>query len=606
MEGKMTKKLIISVIIILLITFSLSAMAGAAWWDKFGEPKYGGQLIIHRGGFEFSADPNMPFGADLTIYLESLFALNWALDRNKWSFPSAFIPEEYVGNLLAEGWEWTDAQTITVKIRKGIHWQDKPPVNGRELTAEDVKYSYDRMLGTGSGFSQPSPFWAGVLASIKEINVLDKYTVEFKLKTPGVNAIYQILEGKMFTNAVVVAREWVELGPPPAEAPKGGPPKGEPSKGGPSKGGPPTGEASPLQDWRNAVGTGPWMLTDVVQNSSMTFSRNPNYWGHDERYPNNQLPYLDTLKYVFIQDQATALAALRTGRTHMMTSDRAGALTRQQAESLAKTNPEIVQATWPGPGFSLEHRCDMKPFSDIRVRKALQMAVDRKLIADNYYAGTVDGKPCGVIAPYLKDYAFTYEEWPKSLKDEYSFNQERAKKLLAEAAADGTFKPNQLGGFDTNCLIDPGEDVTLLEVLKAMFLEIGVDMEIRTMDGASLRTFASQGKQDAMVASARMAMPFSPTEAVQVRVYTHRANYTHNNDDVFAEMVKSIDEATTMEEVKKRLKAADRYNLEQHWSVYVCPTIINIAWQPYIKGYSAEHTQNGCLGFIPARLWIDK
>ena len=47
-----------------------------------------------------------------------------------------------------------------------------------------------------------------------------------------------------------------------------------------------------MQDWRNIVGTGPFMMTDFVLDSSLTFTKNPNYWGFDEKYPENRLPYV--------------------------------------------------------------------------------------------------------------------------------------------------------------------------------------------------------------------------------------------------------------------------------------------------------------------------
>ena len=52
-----------------------------------------------------------------------------------------------------------------------------------------------------------------------------------------------------------------------------------------------------LNDWHHAIGTGPFILTDFVAGSSVTLVKNPNYWGYDERYPQNQLPYVDKLKY---------------------------------------------------------------------------------------------------------------------------------------------------------------------------------------------------------------------------------------------------------------------------------------------------------------------
>jgi len=48
-----------------------------------------------------------------------------------------------------------------------------------------------------------------------------------------------------------------------------------------------------MNNWHNAVGTGPYFVSDFVSGSSGTFTRNPNYWGYDERYPKNQLPYIN-------------------------------------------------------------------------------------------------------------------------------------------------------------------------------------------------------------------------------------------------------------------------------------------------------------------------
>ena len=68
----------------------------------------------------------------------------------------------------------------------------------------------------------------------------------------------------------------------------------------------------------------------------MTFSKNTQYWGYDERYPQNRLPYADKLKVLMIPDPATKLAALRTGKIDMINM-----IDWQQAVSLAKTNPEL-------------------------------------------------------------------------------------------------------------------------------------------------------------------------------------------------------------------------------------------------------------------------
>ena len=79
---------------------------------------------------------------------------------------------------LAESWTQPNDRTYVFKLRKGVRWHPKPPVNGRELTAEDVKYTYERFL-TDQGQSQPRDARTG-----REIEALDHYTVRFTLKEP--------------------------------------------------------------------------------------------------------------------------------------------------------------------------------------------------------------------------------------------------------------------------------------------------------------------------------------------------------------------------------------------------------------------------------------
>ena len=183
-------------------------------------------------------------------------------------------------------------------------------MNGRELTADDIVYNYHRFTGTGSGFTEPSMNaiqWKGV--QIESITATDDATVVFKLKEPSLGALLPILDGHAY---------WTY----PPEVIK---------------------EQGNAHDWRNLVGTGPMMLTDLTQGSSITWDKNPDYWGYDEKYPENRLPYIDRLRALVMPEVATQLAALRTrqvdyvgqlGNTPIKSLD--------QIDSLQKTNPELV------------------------------------------------------------------------------------------------------------------------------------------------------------------------------------------------------------------------------------------------------------------------
>jgi peptide/nickel transport system substrate-binding protein len=561
--------------------------AQANWWDKFGEPEYGGTLI-HRTADTLTGvglDPAIPRGgSNQRFWVETLFIPNWAVDRSIFSFSSSYVPLEYCTGWLAESWEWSDPLTLTVHLRHGVHWQDKPPTNGREFTADDVVYTFDRLLGTGHGFTEPNPYYGSILSNVEGAAAQDRYTVAFKFKKASFFAIDPLVDtGPMGVS--MVAQEWVELGGTPASVAPPGPP------GPPGIGAAPSG---PTADWHNVVGTGAWMLTDFVEGTSMTFSKNPNYWGYDARYPKNKLPYADTFKELSIPDMATTLAAMRTGKIDLLVEMHGPEW--QQGKSLADTNPEIKQACSSDFGYSLIPRCDTKPFTDIRVRKALQMAIDRQTIAKTHYGGTVDGKPAGLISPDLKGWTIPYDQWPQDLKDEYSYNPTKAKELLAEAGY-----PD---GFKTDVYSQPEFDPDLLQIVKSYFMDIGVDMEIRMLpDMPSFGQFAEARKHDQMVCEPHTGPGGSPATNLKFRTLNDSYNYGMINDPTYDALYNQLVAATNIEEAQRLSQEADMYTLQQHWSFQVCRSPHLVMWQPYTKGYSGENIAMRC---FMSGIWIDQ
>ena len=146
-----------------------------------------------------------------------------------------------------------------------------------------------------------------------------------------------------------------------------------------------------VADWRNLVGTGPFMLTDWVDGSSMTWVKNPDYWGHDEKYPENRLPYVDELVRLIMPDQATRISAMRSGQIDYLAHNSNGRFaTVDPVDSLQRTNPELrVKAFYFTAGESAAFNVTKPPFDDIRVRHAIQMAVDLDTINTTYYKGLV-------------------------------------------------------------------------------------------------------------------------------------------------------------------------------------------------------------------------
>ena len=128
-------------------------------------PEYGGTLT-----FAIQRPPPHPDvccgsgasrGADGV--LEKLGIVNWGIDRDEYDITGAFnyVPTSALTGRLAESWELPDALTYVFNLRPGVRWHDKAPMNGRELTAEDVVFSFHRVSGTGSGFTEPPAGYAG-------------------------------------------------------------------------------------------------------------------------------------------------------------------------------------------------------------------------------------------------------------------------------------------------------------------------------------------------------------------------------------------------------------------------------------------------------------
>jgi peptide/nickel transport system substrate-binding protein len=538
---------------------------GGNWWDKFGEPEYGGTLNLAAGSLPTTFDPANFTTSRTNGFFDQLFIWDWAVDRELHPFKTLVVPIKYIRGLLVETWDWEDPQTLILNIRQDVYYQDKPPANGRKLTAQDIEYHFDRALGTGSGFTEPNPSLINMLAAFEKVTALDDYTVQVKFKSPSLINNW---------NGLTNPGNQVEIENPETIQQYG-----------------------PLvNDWHYAVGTGPFILTDYITASTMTLTPNPNYWGYDERYPENKLPYLDRLRVLTISDASSVRAAIRAGKIDLTTN-----VSLEGLQELTSTNPDLIKAEMPANTWALELRTDMDPFTDIRVRKALQMAIDRETIAATYYGGIVDGKPCCFLSPYTKGYCYDYSEWPQELKDEYSYNPTRAKELLAEAGY-----PN---GFKTNVVsTSGGQGQDLLEILQSYFQAINVDMELRLMESVAFSNFVFSGKQDQMIFRGWWGMiaPVDVPIGDFYSKYPANVNTTRASNADYDALYEEFKIVQDEDEAQRILREAQKISLENHWKVGLFPLVSFNVWEPYLKGYSGELAFLFQQYWYWARLWIDQ
>ena len=538
-------------------------------------PQYGGTFTFQSSQLpQAMADPYLArfeTAHPTAGVAETLLVGNWGISRDEFDFKGFARPMTALTGLLAESWEIsTDGRTITFPIRQGVNWQNKAPMNGRELTAYDIEYNYQRYLGLGSGYTEAAEHLGIAKLGIVSVEATDKYTVEFKLKEPLLGAVNDI---GFQTSAWILAPEVIK-------------------------------EYGDHSDWRNMVGTGPFTLTELDEGASATWEKNPDYWRYDEKYPENRLPYFDRMRLLKMVEPATKMAALRTGKFDYAGIIAAQRLSLEEADSIRRTNPEIV--LWP---FALVSRQVLStnpqkpPFDDIRVRQALQMALDHETVNDTYYKGLGVWKPEGRLGATLKGYTTPFEEWPEEVKQYYTYDPAGAEALLEAAGyprgADGVRLR-----FPILMELGSGKDMGYLEIAVEYWKRIGVEVtDIQQGDEAFVNSLVDAGDW-------HMATTAGGIELAKLflfRFITGCGRFAVCDPDYDA-LFEAAAAAQTVDEQMRLINELDNYLIEHHFAIWGPKVPTFAAFQPWVKGHNGEVS----LGLLSnqyamlARLWIDQ
>ena len=591
----------LSATLLALILGASVFMAGQVWAAKyvtdpvtgkvFTAPEYGGTLTYVFRSTVGPRDPWFGSGAGQTMspVLEKLGTVDWTIDRDVFHFVGGYAPPlSALTGALAESWEQPDATTYIFHIRQGVHWHDKPPMNGRELTAQDIEFNFHRMLGNklvGTQFSEaePSPA-AGSLGTLpwESVTATDDWTVVMKLMEPRLRAEQHMLD-----------QRYIFIQPPEVIE-----------------------QFGDMQDWRNIVGTGPFMMTDFVPDSSITWTKHPNYWGFDEKYPENRLPYVDELKATYMKEDATIMAAMRSGQADFAGWQGNSAIaTTDLAESLTRTNPELVVIPYfQRANHGTKLNTAKPPFDDIRVRRAMQMALDLEIINATYFKGGADTTPMGLVNRSFcaTGYCVAFEDWPEEIKQHYRYDLDGANKLLDEAGfprgADGI-------RFETNYQFLSHHDASWPELLGGFWGAVGIQLNIqpipigelvpRLSAARKVRAGGGIGDWDMWVGSTgakgepwqQMSMSYGGSTGWH-QIPQHDAQY----DALYDEMVA----ATTIEAQTRPIREMDMRHLEQHWMIWGPEAPAFNVHQPWVMGFGNE----GAFGSqqyqnVWARLWVD-
>jgi peptide/nickel transport system substrate-binding protein len=299
--------------------------------------KRGGNLKagLTGGGATDHIDPHQGLTYQDTSRLQSLYDPLVQIDANA---NTQFMLAESITNTNSNFTQWE------IKLKPGITFH-----NGKPLTAEDVVFSFQRILKGAGGFPFSGANPLGPI-DIKNTKAVDTHTVLVKMTSPYSSFVSQL------------AASWVYL----YIAPVG-------------------------FDINKPVGTGPFMYQSFKAGSQSVFKRNPHYWS-------TGLPYVDTLTIIDFTDTVSLADALTTGVIHA-----AGTLDGPQMASLTNTSGVKAVPAKSGGIVPFTMRVDQRPFNDVRVRQAMRLLVDRpQLIAsalDGYATVAND-----VSSPYDPDF----------------------------------------------------------------------------------------------------------------------------------------------------------------------------------------------------------
>lgn len=529
------------------------------------EPKYGGNLEIINYYPTLSAltwDPAdfvWKMNADAGYIYESLFAgdLDKAQSRGgKYNFePDAWIPSDAMRGELAESWEVKDDPLrVEITLRKGVMFPAKPGVmDARELTAEDVVYSFER--ANNSPRKVP-----GYFDYIDRVEATGPHSVVFHLNKFNSEWDYRFGYGYY---AQIYPKEVVDKG---------------------------------IADWRNSNGSGPFNLAAYTQGNAARYDRNPNYWDSTTIDGKSyQLPFVDSFTIRTVKDESTQHSLLRTGRADIMEQIRWSAV-----DELKKSAPDLQwRRSLMHTGYLFALRNDVKPFDDVRVRRAMNMAVNKQEIVDALYQGNAE-KLAFPLHPDYIGYYEPLEDMPDSVKALYEYNPDQAKKLLAEAGYPKGFS------FKAQVCACNNAHMEMMPLLAAYFEQVGVKMEIVPMEYAAY--FAAMNASTHTPGYMMSKGHSNPTTALRnsfTKGDPWNAAKWHN--DEFAAGMAQIFEERDEPKRQEIMQRITRIALDEAPYVYLPTPYIYRAWWPWVKNYDGELRAGAVKpGPVYARIWIDQ
>jgi peptide/nickel transport system substrate-binding protein len=513
------------------------------WGAEAGQPRRGGILRV-RGYDPVHFDHHLTNNARTNTTLSFIRSTLLRYKVGPEIAPGTYIVEPH----LAERWEEPDDLTYVFHLRRGVKWHNKPPLNGRELVADDVKFTFDRFL------SEKANVLRETLEPVERVEAVDRYTVKFILKEPFVWLPNRLADT---SGMWIIAPEIVE-------------------------------KFGDLKKPESAIGTGPFLLERYEPNVKTVFKRNPEYFLPGQ-------PYVDGVEWLVLDDESTGLAMYRTGQIDCGPAPW-WSVRQADLESLKKSHPRLMYRDFQSIVTSgITMRTDQPPFNDVRVRRAISHAIDRQGIIEGVY---LRGEPTPAIGRGLAEWSLPVDQLGAGAKY-YQHDPKEARRLLAEA---GYAK-----GFKTQLTATSGlgrDLVDAVQLVQNYLKAVGIEVELKLQEYGAYMATTAQGKYEGMVYAPTTGAREPDGPLYSRYIPDHLLNRGYVNDPKITAMLKEQRRTRDLEARKKIIDEFQRYEAEQQHYVYANSITITASWQPYVKNYAPSQTFD--YGSRVAALWLDR
>jgi peptide/nickel transport system substrate-binding protein len=436
------------------------------------------------------------------------------------------------GGHVAESWKITDgAKVYTFQIRKGIRFQD-----GRELTADDVVFSLQRMLALKKGFSW---LWNGVLTG-EQVRATGPNTVVFTLSQPYAPFLATL------TQLFIVNKEQVLANKKP-------------------------GAYGSFGDYAEAwmgdhvAGSGPYALESWDHATTLVMKAFPGYW---RGWKPNQVT---RVTYRTVTEEATMRTLLLSGQADMIDQWRLPTT----FEQLAKTPGIVVDEKPSAQLYHIELNTQRPPLTDPRVRKAIALAFDYKTAITQIFRGAAPAR--GPVPVRVYGHAESVQA--------YAQDVETAKKELAAAGV----KPGTVTlGYYFPSGNEPGRQVGLL--FQANLAAVGIKLELRETPWAQIVQASSQAETNPDVCSIFDTLKYPHPDSHTYGMYhpsawgSYRTISRYKDDEV----TKVLEQARATADREPQLalyRKSQELVVKDYPSLYVANPVHRIAFRDHVKGY---------------------